>query len=261
MKKSQLARWMAGAVMLMAGAAGAQAETLKFAMAAEPYPPFSSKQPDGQWAGFEPDLIRALCAQMKADCEIDEVAWDGLIPALMAKKVDVIFNSMSVTEEREKQIAFSRAYYDTPVAVAAPAALDFAITPEGLKGKAIGVQLSTVSSNYLKKYYEGIADVRYYDTQDSVNADLVAGRIDLMMADGIAVSAFVKSPDAQAAGIENKGMVPYDPLFGRGVGAGLRKEDTALKAKLDEAIGKLLASEDYKTISAKYFDVSVAPKQ
>ncbi|MGQ7815582.1 transporter substrate-binding domain-containing protein [Metapseudomonas furukawaii] len=261
MKKTRWTGWMAGAAMLVAGAAGAQAETLRFAIAAEPYPPFSQKQPDGRWTGFEPDLIQVLCTQMQTRCEIEEVAWDGLIPALMAKKVDIIFNSMSVTEERERQIAFSRAYYDTPVAVAAPQAVDVAITPEGLKGKVVGVQLSTVSSNYLKKYYEHIADLRYYDTQDSVNADLVAGRIDLMMADGIAISAFLKSPDAQASGIEYKGEVPHDPLFGRGVAAGLRKDDQALKARLDEAIGTLLASEDYKVISARYFDVSVAPRQ
>ena len=66
---------------------------------------------------------------------------------------------------------------------------------------------------------------------------------------------------AQAGGLEFKGNVPHDPLFGRGVGAGLRKEDQQLKAKLDDAIGKLLASEDYKTISARYFDFSVAPRQ
>ena len=136
-----------------------------------------------------------------------------------------------------------------------------AASPEGLKGKVIGVQTSTVSSSYLKKYYEKIADVRYYDTQDSVNADLVAGRIDLMLADGIAVKSFLDSADARAAGIVSKGEVPYDPVFGRGVGAGLRKEDTALKAQIDEAIGKLLASDDYKQLSNKYFGLSVAPKQ
>ncbi|MDT4859379.1 Lysine/arginine/ornithine-binding periplasmic protein [compost metagenome] len=261
MKKTRLTSWMAGAVMLMAGAAGAQAETLRFAMAAEPYPPFSFKQPNGEWAGFEPDLIRALCAQMQAQCELKDVAWDGIIPALLAKKVDVIFNSLSITEEREQQIAFSRAYYGTDVGVAAPKGMTVDISPEGLKDKTIGVQISTVSSNYLKKYYEKIANVRYYETQDQVNADLLAGRLDLMLADASAVSSFIKTPDAQAGGLEFKGNVPHDPLFGRGVGAGLRKEDQQLKAKLDEAIGKLLASEDYKTISARYFDFSVAPRQ
>ncbi|KAF1057173.1 MAG: Lysine/arginine/ornithine-binding periplasmic protein [Pseudomonas citronellolis] len=260
MNRQRICTWLMG-LALVAGGTAAQAQTLRFALAAEPYPPFSEKQPNGQWTSFEPDLIHKLCAQMQAQCEIDEVAWDGIIPALMAKKIDVIFNSMSITEEREKQIAFSVPYYDTPVAVAAPASSDIQISPEGLKGKVIGVQISTVSSNFLKQHYEKIADIRYYDTQDSVNADLVAGRIDLMLADGVAVKSFLDSPDAKAANIVNKGEVPYDPLFGRGVGAGLRKDDTALKAQLDAAITKLLASDDYKALSNHYFGLSVAPKQ
>jgi polar amino acid transport system substrate-binding protein len=260
MGQKRLANWLGSAVfMLVAGTGLAQAKPIVFAVAAEPYPPFTLKQANGQWSGFEVDLIHKLCEEIKAQCEIKEVAWDGIIPSLLAKKIDVIFSSMSITEEREKQIAFSKAYYDTPVAIAGPKGTKVEISPAGLKGKTIGVQISTVSANYLKKYYENIADLRYYDTQDSANADLVAGRIDLMMADGTAVSSFVKSPDA--SGLDNLGTVPYDPVFGRGVGAGLRKDDNELKAHLDTAIESLLASKDYDAISRKYFDISVKPAQ
>jgi polar amino acid transport system substrate-binding protein len=260
MGNRQLANWLSGmACVFLVGTGVAQAKPIEFAVAAEPYPPFTLKQANGQWSGFEVDLIHKLCEEMKAECEIKEVAWDGIIPSLLANKIDVIFSSMSVTEEREKQIAFSKAYYDTPVAIAGPKGTKLDISPEGLKGKVIGVQISTVSANYLKKYYEHIADVRYYDTQDSANADLVAGRIDLMMADGTAVAGFVKSPDA--SGLESLGTVPYDPLFGRGVAAGLRKDDSELKGRLDKAIQSLLASKDYDAISKRYFDVSVRPAQ
>ncbi|WP_166358660.1 transporter substrate-binding domain-containing protein [Pseudomonas akapageensis] len=258
MGNRRLANWLGGmACVFLVGTGMAQAQPIQFAVAAEPYPPFTLKQANGQWSGFEVDLIHKLCEQMKAQCEIKEVAWDGIIPSLLAKKIDVIFSSMSITEEREKQIAFSKAYYDTPVAIAGPKGTKVDISPEGLKGKTIGVQISTVSANYLKAHYENIADLRYYDTQDSANADLIAGRIDLMMADGTAVAGFLKSPDA--SGLENLAIVPYDPLFGRGVGAGVRKDDTALKTQLDTAIASLLASKDYDDISSKYFDISVKP--
>lgn len=131
--------------------------------------------------------------------------------------------------------------------------------PDDLKGKTIGVQNSTVSASYLKTYYEKIADVKYYDTQDSANADLIAGRIDLMMADGTAMASFVKTPDAVASNLAYLGAVPYDPIFGKGVGAGLRKDDTELKAKLDTAIKTLLASKDYDDLSQSYFGTSVKP--
>jgi len=256
------AKWLGSAtLLLLAGTTMAQAQTIHFGVAAEPYPPFAVKQPDGQWQGFEIDLIKHLCTQMKADCAIDEVAWDGIIPSLLAKKIDVIFASMSITDERKKQIAFSVPYYNTPLVIAGLKGTDVTVNGQGLqglKGKVIGVQISTVSASYLKKYYEKSADLRYYDTQDSANADLAAGRLDLIMADGTAVSDFLKTPDGK--GLANLVTVPWDPLFGNGgVGAGLRPDDSELKARLDTAITALLASPDYDKISGKYFDISVKP--
>lgn len=254
----RLATWMTSVACVFAvGMSAAQAQPIRFAVAAEPYPPYTEKQPNGEWKGFEVDLIHKLCSEMKAECEIKEVAWDGIIPSLLAKKIDVIFSSMSVTEEREKQIAFSKAYYDSVIAIVGPKGASVKKYPDDLKGKTIGVQNSTVSASYLKTYYEKIADVKYYDTQDSANADLIAGRIDLMMADGTAMAAFIKTPDAKD--LAYLGAVPYDPIFGKGVGAGLRKDDTELKAKLDKAITALLASKYYDDLSQHYFDTSVKP--
>ncbi|NUU35941.1 transporter substrate-binding domain-containing protein [Pseudomonas sp. C2B4] len=260
MGNRRLATWITGvAAVMLAGMSAAQAQPIRFAVAAEPYPPYTEKQANGEWKGFEVDLIHKLCSEMKAECEIKEVAWDGIIPSLLAKKIDVIFSSMSVTEEREKQIAFSKAYYDSVVAIVGPKGTTVSKYPDDLKGKTIGVQNSTVSASYLKTYYEKIADVKYYDTQDSANADLIAGRIDLMMADGTAMVAFAKTPDAVNSNLQYLGAVPYDPIFGKGVGAGLRKDDTELKAKLDKAIQELLASKDYDDLSQSYFGTSVKP--
>ncbi|MBN7807814.1 MULTISPECIES: transporter substrate-binding domain-containing protein [Agrobacterium] len=245
--------------ILLAGALSVRAETLRFAVAAEPYPPFAMKGADGIWQGFEPELVKRLCERMKATCEIQEVAWDGIIPALLAKRIDVIFASMSITDERENQIAFSKPYYDTPAAVAAMASLDYKLTPEGFQGKVIGVQMSTTSAAYVKQHFDGIAEIRYYDTQDSANADLLSGRIDLIMADATAVKRFTDGAEAKTADIVMKGEVPYDPLFGRGIGAGIRKEDSALKARLDDAITAELGSPDYEASSQFYFGVSVKP--
>ncbi|MGE8189606.1 transporter substrate-binding domain-containing protein [Pseudomonas sp. NPDC086278] len=258
MGNRRLANWFTGvACVLLAGMSAAQAQPIRFAVAAEPYPPYTEKQANGEWKGFEVDLIHKLCSEMKAECEIKEVAWDGIIPSLLAKKIDVIFSSMSVTDEREKQIAFSKAYYDTAIAIVGPKGTSVKKYPDDLKGKIIGVQNSTVSASYLKQYYEKNADVKYYDTQDSANADLISGRVDLIMADATAMASFMKSPDA--SNLEYLATVPYDPIFGRGVAAGLRKDDTELKAKLDKAIVSLLASKYYDDLSQSYFGTSVKP--
>ena len=82
--------------------AAAAANPLRIGIAAEPYPPFTIKQSNGQWSGFEVELVRKLCQRLKQSCQIAEVSWDGIIPALNSKKIDVIFNSMSITPEREK---------------------------------------------------------------------------------------------------------------------------------------------------------------
>lgn len=92
MGNRRLANWMTGvACVLLAGMSAAQAAPIRFAVAAEPYPPYTEKQANGEWKGFEVDLIHKLCSEMKAECEIKEVAWDGIIPSLLAKKIDVIF--------------------------------------------------------------------------------------------------------------------------------------------------------------------------
>src|SRR6185503_18333804 len=104
------------AVALCGFAAEARAD-LKFGVAAEPYPPFTSKDASGKWVGWEIDLMDAVCAQMKEKCELVEVAWDGIIPALTAKQIDVIWSSMSITAERKQTIDFTTFYYKEQPAI------------------------------------------------------------------------------------------------------------------------------------------------
>lgn len=78
------------------------------------YPPFSSMQPDGTPVGFDIDVIHALCAQMHANCTLVQIGWDGLLPALMADKVDAIVASVAITAERKQKVAFTDKYYNTP---------------------------------------------------------------------------------------------------------------------------------------------------
>ena len=126
---------------------------IKFGVAAEPYPPFTSKDASGKWVGWEIDLMNASAQQMNEKCELVEVAWDGIIPALTSKQIDVIWSSMSITDERKKTIDFTDMYYDTAAAIIGAKNGDTDITPEHLKGKTIGVQVSTTHERYVAEVF------------------------------------------------------------------------------------------------------------
>jgi polar amino acid transport system substrate-binding protein len=244
------------AAALMGGAA--LAEPLKIGIASEAYPPFASPDASGVWQGWEVDFINAVCAAGEMECAVTPVAWDGIIPSLTGGQIDAIMASMSITDERMKTIDFSDKYYNTPTNVIGTKGVDMAPTAEGLAGKIIGVQASTVHEAYVNKYFAPTAaEVKVYQTQDEANADLVAGRIDAIQADSIALDAFLAT-DAGKACCDLKGTVADDPeILGKGVGVGLRKGEDALKAKFNAAIAKVIADGTYDTITAKYFASSI----
>jgi polar amino acid transport system substrate-binding protein len=241
----------------LTGAAQAFAEQVKVGFAAEAYPPFTSLDASGKWVGWEVEFADAICKQAKLDCVITPVAWDGIIPALTAKKIDMIVGSMSITAERLKTIDFSDKYYNTPTGIIGSKDEKFDATPEGLTGKIIGVQGSTIHADYAKKHFgDKASEIKEYQTQDEANADLAAGRLDAVQADAIALDAFLKSP--AGACCEYKGDVADDKeILGAGVGIGLRKGDTELKDKLNAAIKAIRADGTYDTFSKKYFNFNI----
>ncbi|WP_370199539.1 transporter substrate-binding domain-containing protein [Roseibium sp.] len=247
----------AAAALATTAFTGAMAEEVKVGVAAEPYPPFTSPDSSGKWIGWEIEFMDAICAEAKLDCVVTPVAWDGIIPALTSGKIDMIIGSMSITEERLKTIDFSDKYYNTPTGIIGAKGDDFDATPEGLSGKIIGVQVSTIHADYAEKYFgEGAAEIKQYQTQDEANQDLAAGRLDAVQADAIALDAFLKS-DAGAC-CELKGNVQDDPaILGAGVGVGLRKGDTELKDKVNAAIKVIRENGTYETFSKNWFDFDI----
>ena len=247
----------AAVVLAASGAALAQAEPLKVGFSPEAYPPFYVADAAGNWTGWEVEIANAICAEAKYECEFVPIPWDGLIPALTTKKIDAIMNSMSITDERKKSIDFTGKYYNTPTAVIGAKGETFDATPEGLKGKVIGVQSSTVHAEYVKKHFTEAAEIKEYQTQDEANQDLAAGRIDATQADSIALDAFLVSDQGKAC-CDLKGYVAEDlVILGPGVGAGVRQGDTATKDRLDAAIKAIRDNGKYDEITKKYFTFDI----
>lgn len=239
-------------------AAPALAQEIKVGVAAEAYPPFTSPDASGNWVGWEIDVINAVCASAQLTCVITPVAWDGIIPSLTSGQIDVIMSSMTITEERMQTIDFSDKYYKTPAVVIGTKGVEMAPTAEGLAGKIIGVQAATIHAAYVEKYFgPTAAEVKQYQTQDEANSDLAAGRIDAVQADSIAMDAFLAT-EAGMACCEMKGAVADDPvILGKGVGAGVRKGDDALREKINTAIAAVIADGTYDKITANYFASSI----
>jgi polar amino acid transport system substrate-binding protein len=255
MKLSRAVMFAVAAAAMMATSGPAMAD-IKFGVAAEPYPPFTSKDASGKWVGWEVDLMDALCAQITEKCEIVEVAWDGIIPALQSKQFDLIWSSMTITAERKQTIDFSNMYYGPSAAIIGAKTGDLDIAPAHLSGKTIGAQVSTIHQKYVDKYY-GVAGatVKTYQTQDEANQDLASGRLDYVQADGAALDAFLKTEQGSSC-CELKGKVAPDPeVLGEGVGAGIRKEDTALKDKVNAGLAELVKAGKLAEITEKYPDL------
>ena len=252
MKVSRRILMAAATVALMAAAAPAKAD-LVFATDAAPYPPFTSQNAAGEWEGWEYDLLQALCAEMNEKCTLIAIAWDGIIPALLEKKMDGIFGSMSISEERKKQINFSDMYYNSASVIIGPKGGDKNIAPEAFKGKTIGVQASTTHASYTDKYFVPAGAIsKTYKGQDEANADLAAGRLDYVQADGVTLDVFLKSDEGKAC-CELYGAVPVDvAVLGPGVGVGLRKEDTALRDKINAAIKSFSAKGGFEELTKKH---------
>ena len=243
-------------VLIMLGAlstmgTGQALADLKIGIAAEPYPPFTSKDTAGKWVGWEIDFINALCVQLNETCEITETAWDGIIPALSVKKIDVILASMSITAKRQEIINFSNPYYSaTPLMIGVKDG-DVDISPAHLAGKIIGVQAASIHANYASKYFASTSTIKEYPTQDEANQDLVAGRVDYVLANGLALESFLKSEGGVCC--EGKGAVPPDvSILGEGVGLGMRKEDVELQTRINAGISALAAAGTFTKITDQY---------
>ena len=239
----------------------AAAATLAFgssAMAAEKnkigtegaYPPFNLIDASGKPGGFAVDIGLALCAQMKAECEVVTSDWDGIIPALNAKKYDFIVSSLSITDERKQAVDFTDPYYSNKQQFIAPKNVDFKTDIASLKTKKLGTQRSTQAATWLQDNVSD--DISLYDTQENAYLDLTSGRVDALLADKYANYDWLKSPAGQAYEFKGEPVNDDDK-----VGIALRKGDNELRAKLNLALKEIVEDGTYKKINDKYFPFSI----
>lgn len=195
MKKSLLL-WLA--LMASTSALAEGGKEIRFGV--DPtFAPFEWKDPQGKLAGFDIDLGNAICQQLQAKCVWVESNFDGIIPALKARKFDAILSGMYMTEKRKAQIAFSDKLYNGPVFLVARKNTLQGNTPEQLKGKTIGVEQGSAQETYVNQHWrpQGINIVAYQGA-DSVVRDLESGRIDGAVLSGMMADySFLQQPQGK----------------------------------------------------------------
>jgi len=245
----------ASAALLTLGVAQAQEKTVRIGTEGA-YPPFNNLTADGKLEGFDVDIAQALCDEMKVKCEFVAQEWDGIIPALQAGKFDAIIASMSITPERLKQVDFTRKYYNTPPAIAAPKDTDIkGVTKEDLAGKTIGAQASTTHFNYSTATYTD-STVKPYPTAQEYQLDLANGRLDAVNDDIVVLSQWLDTPEGACCKIVGA-IKPVEEIHGPGAGIAIRKGETELAEQFNAAIDAIRANGKYKEINDKYFKFDV----
>ncbi len=249
----------ASAALLTLGVAQAQEKTLRIGTEGA-YPPFNNLTSDGQLVGFDIDIAKALCDEMKVKCTFVAQDWDGIIPALQAGKFDAIVASMSITPERQQKVDFTHKYYNTPSALAVPKDSTLkGVTKADLAGKTIGVATTTTHFNYASKTYTD-STIKGYPSSPEEQADLANGRLDAIEDDIVVLSQWLDTPDGACCKILGTPDPQPVEIFGPGAGIAVRKGETDLVNKLNAAIDAIRANGKYKEINYKYFKFDVYGK-
>jgi arginine/ornithine transport system substrate-binding protein len=219
------------------------------------YPPFSKLGPDGKLVGFDIDIAMAVCRKLGAECTLVQQEWDGMMPALNAKKFDMIVASMTITDERRKAADFSDPYYDVPSRWVAKAGAFKDASPEALKGKRIVVLRNTPRAQYVAQRYPG-SEVLLVNKETDVYLELAAGRGDIGFGSTVVSGeAFLKTPQGQ-------GYAQVGPTVrldgGSGVGVAVRKGEAELLGRINAALKQIKADGTYKALAGRYFDFDIS---
>jgi polar amino acid transport system substrate-binding protein len=263
MKFLSLKSLVVGAVALLA-AGSVSAETLRVGMECT-YAPFNYRTADGDLAGYDVDVAKGVAEIIGADLEFVCQQWDGMIPALLANKFDLIVASMSITDTRKEKIDFSAPYRDSVGRLIGKADANLnlfddsgAPIAENFNGLRVGLERASTYENWFNAKLPG-AEIVLYDGSEPLYLDLQNGRVDMIMTNPM--KAFLKFLSKEdGAGFEFVSpAIDEVEYFGVGVGIGLRKGNDALLARINTALKQLTDDGSLEKYALKIFPFAIHP--
>ncbi len=220
------------------------------------YPPFDFAGPNGAPAGFNVDLARMLCEEMKVPCTVQQRRFDTLIPALDKREGDAIIASIAETPETRKQLDFSDPYYRTPARFVArkDAHIDD-VRPQALEGRKVGVVAGTAHEAFLKSQFTE-AIIQPYPNADAARFALKKGEIDLLFGDGISLAFWLNGTDSANCCEFRGGPYLESRYFGEGVGIAVKKGNDLLRQAFNWALFQLWEKGRFTDLWLRYFPIS-----
>lgn len=210
------------------------------------YAPFESQDPQsGKYVGFDIDLVNAIAEVAKLDVEIRSMNFDGIIPALETASVDGAISAMTITDERKKSVNFSVPYYLSGQSVAVKTNNTSIKGFDDLKGKKLGVQISTTGAEEARKVPN--AKVTDYNTINEAFLALKSGAVDAVVNDFPVSAYFVKQNK------DNDVKIVGDLKTSEYYGIAFPKKNTELLDTFNKALKTLKENGKYKEIYKKWF--------
>jgi polar amino acid transport system substrate-binding protein len=220
------------------------------------YPPFNYAGPDGNPIGFNIDLARLICEELKVQCTVQMRRFDTLLTSLAENRGDAAMASIVVTPDMRRLADFSDPYYRTPARFVSRR--DSAISdvrPERLEGKEIAVVAGTAHEAFLKSLFTE-ADLRSYPNADAARDALRRGDVDLMFGDGISLAFWLNGTDSQNCCAFRGGPFVESRYFGEGVGIAVKRGNDTLRQALNWALFRLWEKGRFSDLWLRYFPIS-----
>jgi polar amino acid transport system substrate-binding protein len=219
------------------------------------YPPFNFLLADGQLAGFNVDLARAICSELETRCTIQRRSWDLLVPALEDNSGDAVIASLTINDETRGKVDFTAPYFLTPgrFAMLADTTLS-AATPEAIGDRKVAVVAGSRHEAFLKKFYPE-AELVPFETPALARIALKNGKVAAHFGDAITLSFWLNGAEANGCCRFKDGPFTDARYFGEGVGIAVRKGNEPLRRALDYALARLDRRGSFTELYLKYFPV------
>lgn len=249
MKKITVALLVCAAVVLSFGTAMAQKEKVYINGIDANFPPFAYVNAQGQPEGFDIDMLAWIANDLGIKIEHKPMEWSGIVASLQAKKIDMIASGLSVTPERAKQIDFSTPYFVTEIVLVVKNESELTVDQilKAEKPVIIGAQLGTPEAKWLKdqKGKDGFTyDLRIYDSSPMAVEDILNGRI--------VAAAMDHSPAEDAVSKKPVKILGEFGMEKEVFAIGFNKNQTELNEKLNASLEKLMQTDYWKELQAKY---------